>query len=114
MPAQNGAEDWHVPEKDYNPSLVRTFWYVAQCPMQNECSPKAWARCQCWSYISEGAVKKQIEQHLIKNNRHRIPEAEAAAIVESSCEVLTEQEEYDDRRQCRPRKRHSDYDCATA
>ena len=55
-----------------------------------------------------------VKQHLIKNNRHRIPEVEAAAIVESSCEVLAEQEGCDDRRQCRPRKRHSDYDCATA
>ena len=77
MPAQNGAEDWHAPEKDDKPSLVGTFSYVAQCPMKKQCTPKA------------------------------------EASVESNCEVLTEQEEYEDRRQCRPRKRDSDYDCAT-
>ena len=104
MTASRGAEDWHVPETEDYPDLVRTYWTCTHCPQDAKCSASSWAKCQSWSLISEDRLKMYVKQHLIKSGLHDLKPDEAATLVEQA-DIVELQDTYEDRQKLRPRKR---------
>ena len=74
-------KEWpHILAENDTVDLVRTKWFVQDCPFEDECCVKdktKWKDANVWSYISEDKARCYMAHHLCKSGKHWKEEEEA-------------------------------------
>jgi len=70
-------------------SVMKERYFVEQCPLQGQCSSRAWKNAHCVSWWSVQHCQKLLFRHLVTSSLHYCDEDEAHALV-SQVDVMVE------------------------
>ena len=63
--------------------MSQWWFYAPQCPVEDECTHKAFKRAKC-AGPSEEAVREKVKKHLMRSNNHKMDPDDAAACARTA------------------------------
>lgn len=77
------------------------YFFVAECPLKETCTPSAWKKAACWGWSLEEA-RSQVVRHLMKSGHHQMGKDAAEELADT---IEIEQAPYEEPRPSK-RARH--------